>query len=147
MTDMQNTEGAVPKRIGKNIIWRGIALSALASILSGCCLPGLGRGAEISGSPAIYYRGRLEQTLAAPLARVHEASIEALKDITLPIAEDRADKLTAHLTSRYPDGEPVRIDLEALGDTRTRATVRVGLTGDKDRASYVLSRIKKYLTR
>ncbi len=120
--------------------------AATAVLLGGCCCfpPGKDAGATSTGPP-LYYQGKLEQTLEAPLADVHEACVRALQDIMLPAIEDRADRISAHLKSAYPDGEPVWIDLTALGKRHTRVTVRVGLAGERQRAAYVLSRIKEYL--
>ncbi|MER3422502.1 MAG: hypothetical protein C4293_03990, partial [Nitrospiraceae bacterium] len=69
----------------------------------------------------------------------------ALKDLDLPIRENRADKLTAHLESEFADGAHVRIDLDSLADSRTKLTIWVGIVGDEVRSRRILEAIKKHL--
>jgi len=118
---------------------------AAAALACGCSQLGGGRAGPTGAWPSLYYRGKLEQTLEFDLAEVHHASLSALKEMALPILEDRADRLSAHLGSALPAGEPLAIDLEALGEMHTRVTIRAGLAGDRDRAARVLSAIRKHL--
>ena len=118
---------------------------AAVALACGCSQFGGGRAAPVGAWPSLYYRGRLEQTLQSGLAEVHQASLSALKEMALPVLEDRADRLSAHLGSALSDGEPLAIDLEALGEMHTRVTIRAGLAGDRDRAARVLSAIRRHL--
>ena len=128
------------------VLGQAMLCVVMSALLCGCCLlQDSGAGLPPPGPPVYWYEGKLEQTLEARLADVHTASIRALEDISLPVIEDRADRISAHVRSAYPDSEPVVIDLAALGEHYTRVTVRVGLAGDRERAGYVLSRIRAYL--
>ena len=58
---------------------------------------------------------------------VHRAALTAMKELGLTLSEDRADTL------------------EFMRESRTRATVRVGRTGDEIRSRKILDTIKQYL--
>jgi len=131
--------GAVLARVGARLA----LMLAAAWLLGGCVWLLVGGGAAAAGAgAAIYYKGRLEQTLQAPIGKVHTACVSALKYFELPILDDKVDKLTGHLESQYADGKHVWIDLKADGGF-TKVTIRVGLLGDEDRAMQILDRIKK----
>ena len=112
-------------------------------LLSGCSVIGI--GASVEAGPELFYYGKLEQVLRAPLPEVHEASVRVIREMVSELIEERADSRSAHLSSKSPDGEPLWVDLEALGEEQTRITIRAGLSGDEDRERYILTRIKKRL--
>jgi len=78
---------------------------------------------------------------------VHDATVAGLKKLQLKLSEDRADKLSAHMESEFADQAHVWIDLESIGDSRTRVTIRVGLIGDEVRSRKILDAIKQHLPR
>ncbi len=116
----------------------------LVLVTSGCLVAALG-GAAAGAGAAVYYKGKLTQTLDKPLDVVHRAAISTLRQRGLPVLEDRHDNFTAGIKSQYADGKDVRITLERSGDSNTRVTIRVGLMGDEMRAMDLLDRIKMNL--
>jgi hypothetical protein len=120
------------------VIW-----SMLAIFSSGCVALVVGAAGGAAG--AVYVMGKLSEELGHDVPVVHEAALAAMKDLELKVSEDRADKLSAHLESEFADRAHVWIDLDSIGDSKTKITVRVGLTGDEVRSRKILEGIKKHL--
>jgi len=112
-------------------------LPAALMLLAGCCGP---RPPAVS--PPIRYGGCVEQTLKAPLPAVHAAAVAALRKMDMPLLDDHADDVSGRLVSRRPDGAPVHIALEALGERYTRVTVRVDFDPEARHATQLLGRIR-----
>ena len=116
----------------------------LACLCSGCVALAVGAAGGVAG--AVYVMGKLQEELDHPITAVHEATLQGLRDLDLPIVEDKADKLAAHIESKLADGTHVWIDLESIADSRTRLTIRVGLVGDESRSRKILAAIKPHLS-
>ena len=116
----------------------------LACLCSGCVALAVGAASGVAG--AVYVMGKLQEELNDPIAAVHEATLQGLRDLDLPVSEDRADKLAAHVESKLADGTTVWIDLESIADSRTRLTIRVGVVGDESRSRKILAAIKAHLS-
>ena len=133
------------------VMWNVRLLAALsvavALMLSGCAAVWLGGAAAAGAGTVVFYKGRLEQTLNAPLGQTHDATLKALRELGLPIREDKKDHLTGHLESEYADGKNVWIDLTAVGDDHTKVMIRVGIMGDEARALDILDRIRERVAR
>lgn len=116
------------------------------ALLFGCsACAALVIGAAGGTAGAVYVLGKLQEEVNHLVPTVHQATVEALKDLDLPIRENRGDKLTAHLESEFADDKHVWIDLDAIGDSRTKLTIRVGIIGDEVRSRRILEAIKKHL--
>jgi len=122
--------------------WAIMALAMVTLSVSGCFWLAVGAVGGVAG--AVYYEGRLEQTLNADVAKCHRAAEQTLADLKLRVIENRVDAVTAHLESRYADSKRVWIDMEAVGSGSTKVTVRVGVVGDKDRSLAILDGIKRH---
>ncbi len=96
---------------------------------------------------AVYVLGKQTEELNYEMPTVHKATVAGLKELQLNLSEDRADKLSAHMESEFADRTRVWIDLESIGDSRTRVAIRVGYTGDKVRSRKILDAIKQHLPR
>ena len=70
-----------------------------------------------------------------------------LKELKLKLSENRADKLSTHMESEFADRTHVWIDLESIGDSRTRVAIQVGYTGDEVCSRKILGAIKRHLPR
>jgi hypothetical protein len=103
-------------------------------------------GAASGVAGAVYVMGKLQEELNDPITAVHEATLQGLRDLDLPIAEDKSDKLAAHIESKLADGTHVWIDLNSIADSRTRLTIRVGAVGDEARSRKILAAIKAHLS-
>jgi hypothetical protein len=102
-------------------------------------------GAAGGAAGAVYVMGRLQERVQAPVPTVHHAAVQGLKDLDLPILEDKGDKITAHLESEFADSSHVWIDLDTVGESQTKITIRVGIVGDEARSRRLLAVITKRL--
>ena len=116
----------------------------LACLCSGCVALAVGAAGGVAG--AVYVMGKLQEEVPYPIATVHEATLQGLRDLDLPVAEDKADKLAAHVESKLADGTHVWVDLDAVADSRTKLTIRVGVVGDESRSRKILAGIKTHLS-
>jgi hypothetical protein len=128
-----------PWRSGRLIV--GLILACLCS---GCVALAVGAAGGVAG--AVYVMGKLQEEVNHPIAAVHEATLQGLRDLDLPIDEDKVDKLAAHVESKLADGTHVWVDLDSIADSRTKLTIRVGVVGDEARSRKVLAAIKTHLS-
>lgn len=117
---------------------------ALALLCSGCLALAVGAAGGAAG--AVYVMGKLQDELNHPVSTVHAAALAGIKDLDLPVLQDKEDKLSAKLESEFADGKHVWIDLDTVADSRTRITIRVGVVGDEGRSRKLLNAIKKHLS-
>ncbi len=115
----------------------------LAAFSSGCVALFVGAAGGAAGT--VYVMGKLTEELSDDVPTVHGATLNAMKKLGLTLSEERADTLSAHIESEFADRAHIWIDLESVGESRTRITVRVGLTGDELRSRKILDRIKESL--
>ncbi|MDE3042735.1 MAG: DUF3568 family protein [Nitrospirota bacterium] len=115
----------------------------LAVFSSGCVALVVGAAGGAAG--AVYVMGKLSEELSYDVPAVHGAALTAMKELGLTLSEDRADTVSARMESEFADRAHVWIDLDSMGESRTRATIRVGLTGDEVRSRKILDAIKQAL--
>jgi hypothetical protein len=109
---------------------------------TGCGVLLFGTGAALGAGAVLYYEGRLQQTVDASLDDTHAATVAGLKDLGLPVILSESKR---QVESEYRDDTHVWIGLKSLEARQTRVSVRVGLTGDKERAADILDAIKRNL--
>jgi len=128
----------------KTLIRIGLLL-ALSIQVFGCAFVVLGAAGAAGGvGTAMYVKGKLQEEVRAPLPRVHRATLVALKDLELPTLEEKRDKVTAKIRSQFADGKKVLIDIQAITDSSSRITIRVGF-GDKSRSERILDAIYRHV--
>ena len=110
---------------------------------SGCAALLVGAGAGTAG--AIWYNGKLQETVSAPVPHVHQATRSGLRDLNIKITEDKSDNLTAEVEGVLSDDRKVSISAESINSSTTKLTIRVGVFGDKDFSQRISDAIKKYL--
>ena len=110
---------------------------------SGCAALLVGAGAGTAG--AIWYKGKLQETVSASVPRVHQAIKSGLRDLNIKITEDKFDNLTAEVRGVLADDRKVSIDAESVNSSSTKLSIRVGVFGDKDLSQSISDAIKKYL--
>jgi hypothetical protein len=116
----------------------------IAFLLSAGCAPlVIGGGAGAAG--VIWYKGKLEDTIAAPLPKVHEAFVAGLKDLNIEITKDRSDALEGKIEAKLASNEKVWINLTAPNVSTTKATIRVGYLGDKEHSQRILEAARTHL--
>lgn len=129
---------------------RAVGVAAWSLTLAAAAFSGPGCAALVIGAAggaagAVYVMGKLQEELPRDVPTVHEAVVAALNDLGLAPTENRSDKVSAHLESRFADDTKVWIDLDALDTSRTKLTIRVGLTGDEVRSRRILDAVKRRL--
>jgi len=123
----------------------GLAIWVMFAALSSGCVA-LFVGAAGGAAGTVYVMGKLTEELRYDVPVVHGAAQAAMKELGLALSEDRADTLSAHMESEFSDRAHVWIDLESIGESQTRVTIRVGLTGDEVRSKKILETIKHSLS-
>jgi hypothetical protein len=128
------------------MLGKGSLMSVLISIclLASGCIAFVAGGAAV-GAGIVWYKGKLHDTVSAPLPRVHEAVRAGLGDLGIKPKEDKGDALTAELKAKLGDDREVWIDLKAETPTITKISIRVGLFGDEDFSRRILSAARKHL--
>lgn len=111
------------------------------SIMSGCAVVLLGAGAGAGVAGAAYVMGKLEDEVNAPVLKVQQASVAALKSLELPVDKQRSDKLAAELESETADQKKIWISIISLTSSRSKIVIRVGLMGDEARSRQILQAI------
>ncbi|MBK7403850.1 MAG: DUF3568 family protein [Phycisphaerales bacterium] len=129
------------------ILPAALSSALLVSTMSGGCAAALVAGAAAAGIAGtyVYMEGRLESEEQAPLDEVYEASIAAMEDMEFPIKERAKDALAAHITALRADKSEVNITMEQKPDETTSLHIRVGVVGDEEVSSTILSRIREHL--
>lgn len=122
----------------------GWAICVILAAFSSGCIP-LVFGVAGGAAAVAYVKGKLIEELSYDVPAVHGAALTAMKELGLMLSEDRADTLSAHMESEFADSTSIWISLESMGESRTRATIRVGRTGDEVRSRKILDTIKQYL--
>jgi Protein of unknown function (DUF3568) len=128
----------------RTIPMAGWAIWVVLAAFSSGCIP-LVVGAAGGAAGVANVMGKLTEELSYDVPVVHRAALTAMKELGLTLSEDRADTLSVHMESEFADREHLSIDLESMRESRTRATIRVGRTGDEVRSRKILDTIKQYL--
>ncbi len=111
--------------------------------LSGCVALAIGGAAGAAG--VMYHEGRLVDKVNAPIDRAYAAALSTLAAKKLAVSSKSADIASAHIKSKYADGKEIWIDIEAITSEVCEIKIRVGITGDQDRAIDLLEGIKSRL--
>ena len=120
-----------------------IAVLSAAGTVTGCVALAVGAAGGAAG--VVYVKGRLVDTIDAPVERVYNASLAMLGAKGLPVREKRIDFSSARIRSEYKDGEDIRIEIDAITSEVSEVRIRVALTGDQGRSSDLLDSIKARL--
>ena len=119
-----------------------VAVCVLAVMCAGCGVLLVGTGAALGAGAVLYYEGRLQQSVDASLDDTYAATVAGLKELGLPVILGESKE---QVESQYRDDTHVWIGLKSLGKQQTRVTVRVGLTGDEERATTIMNAIRRNL--
>jgi len=124
-----------------------LCLAALPA-LSGCVVLaalGIGAAAAAGAGAVVYVKGNLTQTVNSPQAKVHDATVKALKDLQLAVLADKTDAMATKMESEFADGAHVWLTFESVNDQSTKITIRVGVMGEEQRARAILDKIQSHL--
>lgn len=120
-------------------------LLALSIEVSGCPPALFVAGGAAGAGAVVWVKGKLEEELNVPLGKVHQASLAGLKELELPIKEDRKDMLSAEIESQFADGKDIWISIRSLAESTTKITIRVGVLGDQPRSERIIEAIHRHL--
>ena len=119
-----------------------VSLFVFLCSTSGCLLlVGAGAGA----GTAAYFMGKLEDEINVSVEDAHEATIDALHGLGMPIVKDQGDRLSGKVESVTADDRTVWIYIDSLSNSRSKVSIRVGLTGDEIRSQQILQAIREAL--
>lgn len=127
---------------------RTLAVLTLAgsTIAGGCtALAIIGAAAVGAAGAYVYTEGRLESVERAPLERVYDATVQAMKDLEFEVQEHTRDALQARVVALRADKSEVKVALEHKSDDTTDVRIRVGVIGDEEVSRKVLERIRENL--
>ena len=119
-----------------------VLLSACIQLV-GCAT--LMTGAVAGAGGVVWVKGRLSEELDVNVSTVYEASIEALRELELPVLESEKDKLTARIRSEFSDGTKVWIDIDSRTETSAKIVIRVGILGDEEKSRRLLDAVHRHL--
>jgi hypothetical protein len=130
----------------KNIRITLLLLAGLIMMVaSGCTVALLGAGAGAGVAGATYVMGKLEDEVDAPVPKVQQATVAALKSLELPVDKERGDKLGAELESETADNKKIWVSINSLPSSRSKIAIRVGLFGDETHSRQILEAIRTRL--
>jgi len=103
-------------------------------------------GAAAGGAGVAYVMGEAKKIYDAPIERVYNAALTAVKDdLGLIVYESHQTGMKGKIKSRRWDDKAVKIDLKALTERTTRVKIRVGTWGDEEYSGLIFSKIDKRL--
>jgi hypothetical protein len=109
------------------------------------CVGALVAGAAAGAGGYAYVKGELKATESAPLDRMWNATLAAMKDLEFPVTSQRKDALEAELTARNASDKKVAIKLKKVSEAATEVHIRVGTLGDEALSRVIMEKIKARL--
>ncbi len=127
---------------------KGRAVVMVGLAMAGCLLYQGCRSTvqdPVTGAEAQYRRETLEAELDGGIAVVHEAARAAVDRLDLRVLRDESDGIAAEILALDAHHDSVEIRLEALPESGTLLTIRVGLFGDRNKSVVLFGRIVETL--
>ena len=120
---------------------RGLSLvTVLMLVVCGC-----GRPALIGTEAAVYSRGALYAVYDKDLNSVYEASLKALEQLEIDVAEKNKDVFCAKVVGKVADGKSITIRMEPGTDNVTELRISASTLGNEDRSRTVYTKIQQNL--
>jgi hypothetical protein len=88
--------------------------------------------------------GRLTGVVNVPIGDLYRASKAAMRDLDVEIKIQEQDGLAGQVLACDADSANIVIDMEAMPDSRTSFSIRVGWA-DKNKTQIVFNKIKEHL--
>lgn len=123
----------------------GVALCATLFSQMGCVAAAI--GAAAGAGTVVYLKGTLEETMSYPTPVVYDAVRAALRDLKVPVIEDKHDSLTAELKGKFADNTNLWIWIDSASSTASTLKIRVGTFGEENRSRQVLDKVHQQLSR
>ena len=133
-----------------------MALRKIKPIALICCvvivLAGCSRWVVIGATAAAvgvgaysYIKGNLERTYDAPIEKVWEATLAAVKELGLKPETEKHDAFTGNIRGRMADGKRFDLKLARLGEKSTEVGIRIGTFGDRVKSEAIHDKIRSNL--
>lgn len=122
----------------------GAALCATLFSQMGCVAAAV--GAAAGAGAIVYVKGTLEETMSYPTPVVYNAVRAALRDLKVPVLEDKHDSLTAELKGKFADNTTLWIWIDSASSTASTLKIRVGTWGEENRSRQVLDKVHRHLS-
>lgn len=126
----------------QRVLVRSVLLLVCSAMMSGCVLA---LGAAGGAGGVVYYKGNLKEYLSYPVTEIYVATVQAMADEGMKVYSDEHDPYKAQLKFEDIDERSVWIDIEAVTREASEIKIRVGVSGDKNRASQLLEKVKAKL--
>ena len=126
----------------RRLLVSSVMLVTCCSLMSGCVLA---FGAACGAGGVIYYQGNLQEYLNYPVREIYEATMQTMAEEGLGVYNDEHDPYKAQMKFEDTDGKSVWVDIEASTRESSEIKIRVGVGGNKARASQLLEKIKTRL--
>ena len=108
------------------------------------CVPLL-IGAAVGAGSMVFINGALVENIDESVEDLHQAALDALKDLEIFVMSDELTRHSALIKAEYTDGKNVDIKVDAITEYVSKITIRVGLIGDQEDSRLILNAIEKRL--
>ena len=105
------------------------------AVVAGAAAVGVGTGSYF------YVKGELERDYHAPIARVWQATLQAVEELNLSIESKEHDAFYGKIKGKMADGTDYKIELKREGENLTNVGVRIGAFGSKTKATAIHNKI------
>lgn len=118
-----------------------LALAGIVTLLAACSHEGSSPSAKKDWGTGL---NTVERKYNKPASEVHDAAVEALKGFGLTVAKDRHDEMGGEIIARRGADSKVTVNVSALDNKASRASVRVD-PGDSKLAAMVHEKMAEKL--
>lgn len=117
-----------------------VVFAGLMLILCGCGKPTL-----IGTDAAVYSRGSLYALAGKDLNSVYSATLAAMKQLEIEVAEKSKDVFYAKVIGKIADGRTVTILMEPGADKGTELRIKTSSFGNEERSRVIYKKIQENL--
>lgn len=118
-------------------------LVVLTASSSGCFTLLVGAAAGAGGYA--WVKGGLVKEFEVPAEKLSSAAMRAVKQLGLPLEDEKTDRLSGYIRSKTADNQTVVIQVKALTEKKSQLTIRVGFWGNQAKSEMILNGVKKNL--
>ena len=122
------------KRIFTIVVFGGMLLA-----LCGCA-PSL-----VGSDTAAYSVGKLYAVVSKDMTSVYDATVTALGQMEIEPHDKAKDVFSAKVIAKSADGKIISVKLKPAAEGHTNIKIRVGTTGNRERATVIYNRINENL--
>ncbi len=117
-----------------------VVFASMMLILCGCRKPTL-----IGSDAAVYSRGSLYAVAGKDLNSVYAATLAAMKQLEIDVAEQNKDVFYAKVVGKIADGKTITIRLKPGADKGTELRIKTSTLGNEERSRVIYKKIQENL--